>query len=97
MAQSKEVRGVATSIRHENGRTIVRYHATDVVEFDADTIVLRTGGWWTSTTKLRLNQASHQFGLGYHVYSEGGNWYVQVGQGGEGHLWVGEEFVIPRG
>jgi hypothetical protein len=76
MAQTYKVSGVATSIRTEEGTTHVRYHATDVVSFNADVIVLRSGGWHTNTTKNRMMQASHQFGLGFSVWQKDFAWYV---------------------
>lgn len=75
--QTKEVRGVGTSIRVENGTTIIRYHDTDVVKFNDRTIQLDTGGWKTATTKLRMNQAANQFNLRYHVSQYRGEWYVE--------------------
>lgn len=79
MPQNNEVRGVATNIRTDKEGTHVRYHNTDVVSFDADAITLRTGGWQTATTKLRMNQASNQFGLRYHVYAKKGCWFIDTG------------------
>lgn len=76
MTQTRRVTGVATSIREEGGKTIVRYHSTDVVAFDSQEIVLNSGGRRAATTKLRMNQASHQFGLGFHVYQEDHEWFV---------------------
>jgi hypothetical protein len=54
----------------------VTYHSTDVVVFSKEEIVLDTGGWFTVTTKARMNQASNEFGLGYQVYQEKGYWYI---------------------
>lgn len=76
MAQTSIVRGVATTIRGEDGYTIVRYHSTDVVKFDDCQIILNSGKWQTVTTKLRMNQTSNQFGLGYGVYQRKHQWYV---------------------
>lgn len=79
MAQTKKVTGVATSIRTENGTTIIRYHNTDVVKFDAQAVTLNMGGWDTATTRLRMNQASYQFGLQFRVYREKGETMVHHG------------------
>lgn len=77
MGQTHTVGKHATTVSTgDDGKTRVTYHATDVVVFDADTIVLDTGGWFTVTTKLRMNQASSQLGLGYRVYQRDGLWYV---------------------
>lgn len=56
--------------------TKVVYHKTPVVAWDTKRIVLRSGGWMTVTTKLRMNQASNQFGLGYSVWQKDFAWFV---------------------
>lgn len=42
--------------RIEGDRVIIRYHATDIAEITADTATYRTGGWFTFTTKERINR-----------------------------------------
>ena len=76
MGQMRECKGVATSIRQEGPDTVVRYHETDVVRFNAESIRLLSGGYQTATTKAWMNQASAQFGLGYHVRAKAFTWYV---------------------
>lgn len=77
MAQNQQVRGVSTTVRtNPEGQTEVIYHETSVVSFDQNEIVLNSGGWRTNTTKLRMNQASNQFGLGYQVYQKNYEWFV---------------------
>lgn len=66
---------IATSIRTENGFTIVRYHNTDVVKYTSGLIALDTGGYFTATTKRRMNEASVTFGLHYHVYQAKRAWF----------------------
>jgi hypothetical protein len=59
------------------GRKTVTYHNTDVVTVEADgTVTLNNGGWKSNTTKLRMNQASRQFGLGFGVYQRDFEWFV---------------------
>lgn len=81
MAQSQQVRGVATSIFQHDGCTVVQYHGTIVVSFDSDTVTLNSNGWQTATTKLRMNQASNQFGLGYKVSQKDFGWFVTLPSG----------------
>lgn len=76
MAQTSICRGVATSVVCTNGRITVVYHNTRVVDATPEHIILDTGGWKTTTTKLRMNQASTQFNLGYTVYQQKGQWFV---------------------
>jgi hypothetical protein len=81
MGQTSKVSGVATSIRTHGKNTIVRYHNTDVVTFTDKTITLDSGGWETVTTKLRMNQAANQFGLGYYVSQKNFEWFVTLPSG----------------
>ena len=77
MGQTQKVGKVGTTVRTSDGKTVVKYHKTDVVKFDERRIILNSGGWRTVTTKTRMNQASAQFGLGYGVFQEKGLWYVE--------------------
>ena len=67
---------VATKVYHEGAGVRVRYHETDVVTTTPKSILLNTGGWFTSTTKKRMNEASVAFGLGFTVYQEKKAWHV---------------------
>ena len=57
--------------------TKVVYHKTAVVSFNNHTILLKTGGYKTRTTKLRMNQASQVFNLGFEVFQKDFIWYVK--------------------
>ena len=59
------------------GLMTVKYRDTAVVKFDHEMIILNAGGWYTYTTKMRMNQASNQFKLGYRVYQKDVKWYVE--------------------
>lgn len=75
--QTQKVQGVRTDIFTDEHGTHVSYRGTKVVSFNADTIILRSGGWQTNTTKLRMNQASNQYRLGYQVYQVNFDWIVR--------------------
>ena len=76
MTQQQRVGTHRTNIVMLQGLTSVVYHSTAVVQFDSDKIILNSGGWETATTKSRMNQASHQYGLGFEVYQVDFTWYV---------------------
>jgi len=59
----------------------VTYIATEIVRWDGDTITLRSGGWESVTTKRKMNQASHQFALGFAVYQRQHKWFVDLPNG----------------
>ena len=55
---------------------LVSLYSTDVVHATAELITLDTGGYFTNTTKARMNQAASEFNLGYYVYQAKGNWFI---------------------
>jgi hypothetical protein len=58
------------------GRTqIIRYHDTDVIEIQPNKIILRSGGWETSTTKRRINNFLPK---GYNLFQRKFDWYVSI-------------------
>ncbi len=64
----------ATYARMEEQMVIVRYHDTDILYFHKDeTIVFHTGGWKTSTTKLRFNTLTP-----LNIWQEKGTWYFKT-------------------
>lgn len=81
LAQQNKVGRTATSVTRANGVLVVRYHATDVVSYNENTkeVTLRTGGYDTVTTRLRMNQAARQFGLGFGVGRDKGITYLHLG------------------
>ena len=94
MAQTSQVRGVATRIFVEDGITCIQYHDTVVVKFNAEKIILNSGGWRTSTTKARMNQASNQFDLGFMVYQKNHQWFVS--QGGKEDIPFEDGMIVTR-
>jgi hypothetical protein len=70
-----------TTISRHGGMICVTYHNTDVVRFNDSIIKLDTGGYYTATTARRMNEASEQFGLGYHVKRERGEYVVSISTG----------------
>ena len=59
----------------------VIYTKTKIVEWSEKMIVLNSDGWETVTTKRKMNQASHQFGLGFSVFQKNFEWFVVTPQG----------------
>ena len=76
MSRYDQVGKVATSIRTVNGYTRITYHQTVVVKFSNTEVRLDSGGYRTATTKVRMNQASNQYNLGFQVYQSKHDWYV---------------------
>jgi hypothetical protein len=82
MAQQFKVGTVATTIYTDDcDKTHVIYRGTPVVTFTHNKVVLQTRGWFTQTTKTRMNQASNQFHLGFRVFQKGFEWFVTTPNG----------------
>jgi hypothetical protein len=85
---------LATTVLSIDGGKSIVFHSTEVVRFDHENIVLNTGGWETVITKRRMNQASDEFGLGYHVYQKNRKWFVDYRD--ETFLLVNGKVVLER-
>ena len=70
---------IGTKIEVDDDGTInVYYHDTVILKKSNDgNVVLNTGGWNTTTTKRRMNQASELYDLGFSVYQRDHEWYVE--------------------
>jgi hypothetical protein len=78
--QTTQFKGVATTVRQENnGWLIGRYQLTDVAAKQHDKIHLNTGGWFTTTTKRRMNQFAYQFcDNAFSVYQKNYQWFALI-------------------
>jgi hypothetical protein len=94
MAQTNQIGTHKTSVFTENGYTCVVYHSTAVVKFNDREIILNTGGYQTATTKMRMNQASNQFDLGFRVFQKKHQWYIEYK--GNIKYFIGEETTLKR-
>jgi len=93
--QTNKLGKTATKVFYTgNGLTVIRYHETGVVTFNDEKIVLNTGGYFTRTTKARMNQTSSQFNLGYRVYQEKGLWNVDYK--GKNYLFIEDKIELNR-
>jgi len=84
----------ATTVTFLNGETVVVLYSTPIVRYSDKKIILNTGGWRTSTTKNRMNQASKEYGLGYTVYQKNFDWYVSYR--GEEHTFESNSVTLER-
>jgi hypothetical protein len=58
----------------------IRYHSTYIIKIDPTNIIkLDTKGWWTKTTKDRLNQFLNCRGVS--IYQEKDMWYIRGNNG----------------
>ena len=74
-AAGKFLQGNTRLIKLENGDFAVEFHQTNIVTIHADgSYTLRNGGFWTKTTKERINQYSP-----VNICQEKYIWYIQKG------------------
>ncbi len=76
MATMYQIGKTSTVIGKENDFEYVQYHATKVVKWNNEIVILNSGGWHTSTTKNRMNQTSNVFNLDFQVYQKDYLWFV---------------------
>ena len=78
----------ATKVYADGTKFKVRYHNTEVFILDLknNTITLDTGGWFTVTTKRRMNEAARAFGIQLTVFQQSKKWYAV-------HAGVAHEFL----
>jgi hypothetical protein len=68
-----------TSVLVKNNALSVVYHSTEVVKvINNRYVILDNGGYYTNTSKKRMNQASMQYNLGFNVYQCNYIWYVGI-------------------
>ena len=80
MTQQKRVGSHKTTVKNKDGQVIVSYWNTDVFKYDNNTNILslNTDGWFTNTTKTRMNQALNEFMGKGRVYQENNNWFLEI-------------------
>lgn len=94
MPQMNHISKGHTKILRQGLETIIKLYATPVVTICPEQVLLNTGGWETQTTKVRMNQASHQYNLGYHVYQKQGHWYAHYNN--QTHPFIGNTCILWR-
>lgn len=63
-----------TYARLEGDTVVIKYHATDIATITPELITLDNGGWFTSTTKERLN--SYCLPHRWSIYQKAKKWYL---------------------
>lgn len=68
-----------TTATDRDGALVGYYRGTPVARKHGNVITLNTGGWFSRTTKVRMNQFANHFCFGaYGVYQKKGQWFVDV-------------------
>lgn len=75
MVQLKK-KGNTSVFKNDTGGVVVKLYDTEVVVFGNGHIKLDSGGYRTTTTKQRMNQASDEFQLGFNVFQRDYEWFV---------------------
>lgn len=82
IVKSKKIGCNTVEYHLENGDRVIRYHLTDIVTFKKGgrSIVLRTGGYHTPTTKARINA---HLPSGWGLYSDKGILFISYREDGK--------------
>lgn len=83
MARMDKLSNYRTVVTCTNGRIMVVYVETLIVDVSHDEITLDMGGYDTVTTRRKMQQAANQFGLPYKVYRRDFQTYVRSTLDGE--------------
>jgi hypothetical protein len=68
-----------TTMTDRDGALVGYYRGTPVARLAGDVVTLKTGGWKSKTTKVRMNQFSHNFtNNAYGVFQKNYEWFVTV-------------------
>ena len=84
MAQTQVFRGVQSSVYRTSHSIVGTYRGTNVafverISNSVARVTLNTGGYFSNTTKLRMNQFSAQFcHHQYGVYQKKGEWFLAI-------------------
>jgi hypothetical protein len=65
----KKIASNTYDITYTDERRVIRLHATDIITFKGEKMILNSGGYHTHTTKARL-------ALFCGIYQKAGKWYV---------------------
>ena len=90
---------VAAETYMSDGWQCMKYHRTVVAKFKrcfggGKTVQLNTGGWFTYTTKRRMNQFARDHELDFCVYQKDFDWYVSVNGDERPFDSTGIDFVV---
>ena len=76
MANMERIGEHKTTVLNKDNSIEVYYHDTMVVSVSGKYLTLNNGGYYTATTKTRMNQTSNQYDLGYRVFQKNFDWFV---------------------
>jgi hypothetical protein len=69
-----------TVYKNEEGTTLVILYSTEIVRLNSSEIILNSGGYYTDTTKNRMNLLFREEGIPLSIYQEKRKWYVKSPQ-----------------
>lgn len=76
---NKEYRRDNTRVYWDAGICYVRLYNTDIIVLDANALWLNSGGYWTVTTKSRINDVLTGLGFPISVIQKDFDWYITNG------------------
>lgn len=98
MTQLQRISSNNTTVApRDDGSVVVTLYQTEIVKVFPDRVELNTGGWLTTTTLTRMNQAANELGLGFRASRKGGQLGVRLSDGTNLYAPIGgRRLVVPR-
>ena len=96
MAQQQRISKNNTAVYFSGNVQCVALHATEIIRHNPQTrhVQFDTGGYFTATTKTRMNQAMNQWGIPLHVSQESGEWFVHNRQTNDKVKFMGTVCIV---
>lgn len=97
MSRMNKLSRYRTQVTCTNGRIMVVYAGTLIVDASLADITLDMGGYDTVTTRKKMQQTANEFGLPYQVYRRAGQTYARSTlDGEERELNASDLVTVPR-
>lgn len=83
--KSERPYGNNTRIRRDDDAIVIRLHATDILTWTPETVTLNNGGWYSNTTKARMQDSLPP---SWRLYQESGSWSLVNRANGETYAYI---------
>lgn len=83
--KSERPYGNNTRIRRDETGIIIRLHLTDILTWTPESVTLNNDGWWSATTKARMQESLPP---SWRLYQEAGSWSLRNHANGETYAYI---------
>lgn len=83
--KSERPYGNNTRIRRDGDAIVIRFHFTDILTWTPESVTLNNGGWYSATTKARMQESLPP---SWRLYQESGSWSLVNRANGESYAYI---------